>query len=58
MDTQLFWRVMQGPPRAFGPVRMLCVSRCVQGDEDPYGALSCGFLSAKEPLIIGLFCDK
>jgi len=58
MDTQFLWRVMQGQPRVFGPVRILCVSRCVQGGEDPYGALSCRDLSAKEPLIIGLFCDK
>jgi len=30
----------------------------LQGVEDPYDALSHGSLSAKEPLIIGLFCGK
>jgi len=30
----------------------------IQGGDDPRDALSCGPLSAKEPLIIGLFCGK
>jgi len=30
----------------------------VQGGEDPKDALSCRCLFAKEPLIIGLFCEK
>ena len=33
-------------------------SQVVQGGEDTYVALSCRSLSAKEPLIIGLFCRK
>jgi len=28
----------------------------IQGGEDPYDALSCMSFSAKEPLILGLFC--
>ena len=34
----------------------MCVSH-IQGGEDPY-ASSCRPFSAKEPLIIGLFCGK
>jgi len=30
----------------------------VQGGEDPYAALSCRSFSAKEPIIVGLFCGK
>jgi len=30
----------------------------VEGGEDPYDALGCRSFSAKEPLIIGLFCGK
>ena len=36
----------------------LCLSCSVQGSEDTWDALSCRSLSAKEPLIIGLFCGK
>jgi len=33
-------------------------SSVLQGGEDPQDALSRGSFSAKEPLIIGLFCGK
>jgi len=38
----------------------VCVCVCVslQGGEDAKDALSCRSLFAKEPLIIGLFCEK
>ena len=35
-----------------------CGTPRIQGGEDTYDALSCRTLSAKEPLMIGLFCGK
>ena len=34
------------------------VERVIQGTKDALDALSCGSLSAKEPLSAGLFCEK
>jgi len=34
------------------------VAYTIQGGEDAEDAISCSFLSAKEPLIIRLFCGK
>jgi len=35
-----------------------CAASSLQGGEDPYDAVSRGSLSAKEQIIIGLFCGK
>ena len=36
---------------------LICIAR-IQGGKDPCDAISCRLFSAKEPLIIGLFCGK
>jgi len=39
-------------------ISLLILLYKIQGGEDPQDALSCRSFSAKEPLIIGLFCGK
>jgi len=39
-------------------LRLIEYVKLIQGGEDPWDALDCGSLSAKEPLIIGLFCGE